>query len=162
MADQVRPVPEGFHTVTPHLVVREAKKAIDFYQKVFGADVKGVSYTPDGKVMHATLKIGDSLIMLNDEFPERGALSPLSGGTTGFALHIYVDNVDPMFEQATSAGATVKMPLMDTFWGDRYGQIVDPFGYKWSLATHIKDLTEEEIEEGARQAFAQMSNKKTA
>jgi PhnB protein len=159
MSDRVTPIPEGFHTITPFLVVRGADQAIEFYKKAFNAQALEVDYTPDGKVMHATVKIGDSLFMLADEFPEFGSLSPQSGGISGTGLHLYLENVDPVFEQAVSAGATVKMPLMDAFWGDRYGQIVDPFGHKWSLGTRTRILSKAEIEEGARQAFAQMPQK---
>jgi uncharacterized glyoxalase superfamily protein PhnB len=157
MADKVTPIPEGFHTITPFLVVRGAEKAIEFYKNAFGAEVRDLDRTPDGKVMHATVKIGDSLFMLSDEFPEFGSLSPQSGGSPSTGLHLYLENVDPVFQQAVSAGATVKMPLMDAFWGDRYGQIVDPFGHKWSLGTRTKILSKAQIEEEARKAFAQMA-----
>jgi PhnB protein len=162
MAEKVRPIPEGFHTITPFLTVRDAKKAIDFYKKAFGAEAREVDYAPDGKVMHATLKIGDSLFMLADEFPEFGSLSPLSTGAAGFGTHLYVENVDQVFQNAVSAGATVKMPVMDMFWGDRYGQLVDPFGQRWSVGTHKQDLSKAEMEEGAKAAFAAAAQKKTA
>ena len=124
MAEKAKPVPDGFQTLTPHLTVRDAEKAIDFYQKAFGAEVRDKSYAPDDKkIIHASLKIGDSMLMLNDEFPEWGTVAPsATGGGTGIAIHVYVDNVDTIFDRAVSAGATVKMPLMDAFWGDRYGQ----------------------------------------
>ena len=158
MAEKAKPVPDGFHTLTPHLTVRDAEKAIDFYQKAFGAEVRGKNHAPDGKkIIHASLKIGDSMLMLNDEFPEWGTVSPsATGGSTGIAIHVYVDNVDTIFDRAVSAGATVKMPLMDAFWGDRYGQIVDPFGHKWSLATHVRDMTQEEMRQEQEAAFAHM------
>ena len=166
MAQPVKPVPEGFHTITPHLTVRDAKKAIEFYKKAFGAVEQGVMTTPDGKVMHAQLRIGDSPLMLNDESPEWGNLSPLSTSGAGFTIHLYVDKVDDLFNQAVSAGATAKMPVMDMFWGDRYGQVKDPYGYTWSLATHIADLSPEEMEKGAKEAMAAMAaqhaQKKTA
>jgi len=157
MADKARPIPDGFHTLTPHLTVRDAAKAIDFHKQAFGAEVRGVSYEGK-KVIHAALKIGDSMLMLNDEFPEWGTLSPLSSGNagTGVAIHIYVEDVDSVFNRAVSAGATVKMPLMDQFWGDRYGQVVDPFGHRWSLATHVRDLSEEEMQAAREQAFSKM------
>lgn len=156
----VKAVPEGFHTITPHLLVRDAKAAIDFYQKAFGAQLQGgIAYTPDGKIMHALLKIGDSLLMLNDEFPEYGALAP-KDGETGIALHIYVENVDEVFRHATEAGAKVKMPLADMFWGDRYGKVQDPFGHQWTLGTHIKDMTQDEMKAAMDQAMAGM--RKTA
>jgi PhnB protein len=146
MADKTRAIPEGFRTLTPHLTVRDATRAIDFYQKAFGAEVLQVNHTPDGKIMHAALKIGDSMLMLNDEFPEPGGtLSPLASGGTGVMLHLYLENVDTVFARAISAGATVKMAVTDMFWGDRYGQLMDPFGHKWSLATHTRDLSPDEM-----------------
>lgn len=152
----VRAVPEGFHTITPHLIVRNSKAAIDFYQKAFGAQLQGgIAYTPDGKVMHAMVKIGDSLLMLNDEFPEHGVVAP-KDGETGISLHIYVDDVDELFERATEAGAKVKMPLADMFWGDRYGKVVDPFGHMWTLGTHIKDMTQEEMKAAMDEAMGAM------
>jgi PhnB protein len=156
----VKPVPDGFHTITPHLIVRDAKAAIDFYQKAFGAQLQGgIAYTPDGKVMHAMVKIGDSFVMLNDEFPEHGVVAP-PAGESGVLLHIYVDNVDALFARATGAGAKVKMPLADMFWGDRYGKVLDPFGHSWTLGTHIKDLTQEEMRQAMAEATTAM--RKTA
>ncbi len=158
MAEKVKPIPEGFHTLTPYLVVRDAARGIEFYKRAFGAVELGRLLTPDGKsIMHAALKIGDSVLMLNDEFPDMKALSPQALGGTGVTLHLYVENVDAAFNKAVSAGATVSMPLMDAFWGDRYGQLLDPFGHKWSLATHKQDLTPEQIRKGGEAAFAQMS-----
>jgi PhnB protein len=166
MPEKVQAVPQGFHTLTPHLVVRDADRAIEFYKKAFGAELQGgVARTPDGKVMHAMIRIGDSFLMLNDEMPEFGALSPLSGGGSSVTIHIYTDNVDAAFERATSAGAQVSMPLMDQFWGDRYGIVTDPFGHKWSLATHIKDMSPEEMDRGMKEAMAKMppqAERKTA
>lgn len=158
MPGTVKTVPEGFHTITPHLVVRDAKQAIEFYKAAFGAQVLGVHLAPGGKVMHATLQIGDSRLMLNDEFPEwGGSVGPQSPGNTGVTINLYLDNVDSVFQSAVSAGATVKMPPMDMFWGDRYGQVVDPFGHSWALATHIKDMTQEELVAASEAAMAQMS-----
>ena len=155
MAGKVKAIPEGFHTLTPHLVVRDAAQAIEFYQRAFGAEVCGVHHMPDGKtVMHALLKIGDSFLMLNDEFPSNKVLSPQSIGGTGTTIHVYVEDVDALFHQAVSAGATETMPLMDAFWGDRYGQLEDPFGHRWSLATHKEDLSKEEIQKRGQAAFA--------
>ncbi len=145
MSDKVQAVPSGFHTLTPHMIVRNAEQAIEFYQKAFGAQLLGKMLTPDGKVMHALLKVGDSMLMLNDEFPEWGALSPLSSGGSGVTLHVYLENVDAAFAQAVSAGATVKMPVMDQFWGDRYGIVTDPYGHQWSLATHVRDMSQEDM-----------------
>jgi len=155
----VQPVPQGYHTVTPHLVVRDATRALEFYKQAFGAEIKGVMPGPDGKIMHAVMQIGDSIVMLNDEMPEYGSLSPLSTGGTSVTLHIYVEDVDALFKKATSAGAKTTMPLMDQFWGDRYGKVSDPFGHHWSLGTHIRDMTAEEMEEAQKEAMAQMAKK---
>ena len=157
MTNQVKPVPDGFHTITPHLTVRDANRAIEFYKKALGAQVLNVAPGPEGKVMHALLKIGDSMLMLNDEFPEYGGqLGPSATAGSPVALHIYLDNVDAAFERAVSAGATVKMPLMDQFWGDRYGVVIDPFGHRWSLATHTRDMSPEEMQQEQERAFAKM------
>jgi len=160
MPGKVKPIPEGFHTLTPHLVIRDAKRAIDFYKRAFGAQPLGPAHlTPDGKVMHATLKIGDSVLMLNEEFPDAGARSPQSLGGSPVTINIYVEDVDRLFNQAVSAGATITMPLKDQFWGDRYGVVADPFGHKWSLCTHIEDVAPEELEKRAEAAFAEMAKK---
>lgn len=154
----VKPIPEGFRTITPHMVVRDAAKAIEFYKKAFGAEAHICLPGPDGKsVMHAELKIGDSLLMICDEFPgmERW-VSPQSLNGTTMAIALYVEDVDKSFKRAVDAGAKVSMPVMDTFWGDRYGKISDPFGHEWEIATHKKDLTPEEIEKGAEEFFKNM------
>jgi PhnB protein len=160
----VKPVPDGYHTVTPHLTIRDAARAIEFYKAAFGAEQRGVMKGPDGKIMHAELKIGDSIIMLSDEFPEMGAVSPQTLGGSSTGLHIYLDNVDSAFDKAVKAGAEVEMPVMDQFWGDRYGKLKDPFGHKWSLGTHIKDLSMDEMKKGMDEAMAkwQDQEKKTA
>jgi PhnB protein len=160
MAAKVTPIPPGFHTLTPHLTVRNAKEALEFYKQAFGAEVLHVADMPDGKVMHATVRMGDSILMLNDEMPEHGALSPLSSGGSGVTLHIYTENVDDAFARAVAAGATVKMPLADQFWGDRYGVVADPYGFKWSLATRVKELSPEQMQEEQEKMFSAM--KKTA
>ena len=160
MTQQTKPIPPGFHTLTPHLTVRNAGEALEFYKRAFGAEVLHVSRMPDGKIMHAGVRIGDSMLMLNDEMPEYGALSPLSSGGSGVTLHIYTENVDAAFERATSAGATVKMPLADQFWGDRYGQVADPYGFNWSIAAHVKDVSPEEMQRAQDEAVTAM--KKTA
>src|SRR5215467_8671161 len=162
---EVKAIPAGFHTLTPHLTVRDADKALDFYKNALGAEVLNVARTPDGRVLHAMLRIGDSPLMLNDEFPEMGGLSPLSTGGSGVTIHIYTENVDQAFDRAVNAGAKVKMPLMDQFWGDRYGIVTDPFGHSWSLATHVKDLSPEEMQQGQDEAMAKMppqAERKTA
>jgi PhnB protein len=149
-------IPDGFHTLTPHLIVQDAAKAIEFYKKAFGAQEMGRHLTPDGKtVMHAQLKVGDSFLMLGSEFPPT-CLSPKSRGGTSVSLHIYVENADAAFDRAVKAGCTVKMPMTDQFWGDRYGVVEDPFGHQWSVATHKQDLTSEQIAANAKQAFAKM------
>jgi PhnB protein len=166
MAEKVQAVPAGFHTLTPHLTVRNADKALEFYKNALGAEVLGAARMPDGRIMHAALRVGDSMLMLNEEMPEYGGLSPQSLNGTGVTIHIYTGNVDEAFNRAVSAGAQVKMPLMDQFWGDRYGLVQDPFGHKWSLATHVKDLSPEEMQRAQDEAMAKMppaqSAKKTA
>jgi PhnB protein len=156
----VKPIPDGYHSLTPFLTVRDAVRAIEFYKQAFGATERGVMKGPDGKIMHAELLIGDSIIMLSDEFPEYGSLSPQSSGGAGMGLHIYVDGADAAFDRAVKAGAEVEMPVMDMFWGDRYGKLKDPFGHKWSIATHTKDLSMEEMKSGMEEAMSGM--KKTA
>ena len=150
----VKPIPDGFHTITPHLVVKGAAKAIDFYKSAFGAEELGRHATPDGSIMHALLKIGDSMLMLNDEFPQMGAKGPNSIGGTSVTLNLYVQDADKSFQRAVTAGATVRMPIADMFWGDRYGIVQDPFGHAWSIATHKQDLTSAQIEKAAASAFA--------
>ena len=153
----VKPVPEGYHTITPHLIVRDAARAIEFYKQAFGAKDRGVMKGPDGKVMHAELQIGDSIVMLADEMPEFGSRSPQSIGGSPTGLHIYTDNVDAAFDRAVKAGAQVEMPVMEQFWGDRYGKLKDPFGHSWSVATHVKDLSAEDMKRGMDEAMAKMA-----
>ncbi|MGA8430171.1 MAG: VOC family protein [Candidatus Sulfotelmatobacter sp.] len=152
----VKPIPEGYHTLTPYLTVRDAPRAIEFYKQAFGAKERGVMKGPDGKVMHAELMIGDSIIMLADEFPQMGVVSPEAIGGSASGLHIYVEDVDSAFDRAVKAGGITEMPVMDMFWGDRYGKLKDPFGHKWSIATHKADLSGEEIDRGMKEAMAQM------
>ncbi len=165
MSQTAKAVPQGFHTLTPHLVVRNADQAIEFYKKAFGAEVIGdVARMPNGKVMHALLRIGDSNLMLNDEMPEMGAMAPASGSSP-VTIHIYTPDVDAAFDRATSAGAQVKMPLADQFWGDRYGVVTDPSGHQWSIAAHVKDLSPEEIDRSMKETMANMppqAQRKTA
>jgi uncharacterized glyoxalase superfamily protein PhnB len=149
-------IPKGYHTITPYMTVRDAARAIEFYKQAFGAKERGVMKGPEGKVMHAELVIGDSIIMLADEFPEFGSLSPQSTGGSGTGLHIYIEDVDSAFDRAVKAGATVEMPVADMFWGDRYGKLRDPFGHKWSIGTHKADLTMEEMKKGMEEAMAKM------
>ena len=152
----VQAIPKGYHTITPFVTVRDAARAIEFYKQAFGAKEKGVMKGPDGKVMHAELVIGDSIIMMADEFPEFGSLSPQSIGGSGTGLHIYIEDVDAAFDRAVKAGATVEMPVADMFWGDRYGKLRDPFGHKWSIGTHKADLSMEEMKKGMDEAMAKM------
>lgn len=162
MSQPTQSVPQGFHTLTPHLVVRDADRAIEFYKRAFGAEVVGgIARMPNGKVMHALLRIGDSNLMLNDEMPEYGALSPVSGGGSAVTIHIYTRDVDKAFERATSAGAEVKMPLADQFWGDRYGVVSDPSGHKWSIAAHVKDLSPDQMKTAMDEAMAKMPPRQT-
>jgi len=151
-----KPIPVGFHTLTPHIIVQDGVKAIEFYKKAFGAQEEARYMGPDGKsVMHARLKIGDSMLMLASEFPPM-AVSPKSRGGTSVTLHVYVENADAVFDRAVKAGCTVKMPIADQFWGDRYGVVEDPFGHMWSVATHKQDLTDEQLAANTKAAFAHM------
>ena len=153
----VKPIPEGMHSITPHLLVDRAAKAVEFYKNVFGAEVaRPMSTTPDGKILHVLLKIGDSHLMMADAFPRPGMASPKSLGGTPVVLTLYVPDVDATWKKAIDAGAKTVFPLINQFWGDRYGIIEDPFGHAWALATHIEDPTQEEIEERAKSAFAHM------
>jgi len=148
------PVPAGYHTVTPYLVCRGAANAIEFYKKAFGAKQKMIMSGPDGKVMHAEIRIGDSSVMLGDEMPQMGATAPQTIGGTAGSLFIYVKDVDKAFAQAIAAGATTEMPPTNMFWGDRYCKLADPFGHKWSMATHIEDVSPKEM---ARRGAAEMA-----
>ncbi len=150
---QVNPVPDGMHTVTPHLVCAGAADAIEFYKKAFDAIEMGRLSEPKGKLIHASIRIGDSVVMLVDEFPDWGKPGPKSLKGSPVTIHLYVEDVDAIFERAVGAGAKVTMPLEDTFWGDRYGVLEDPFGHHWSVATHIRDMTREEIQQAAQKMF---------
>ena len=138
-------IPEGYHTVTPHLVIKGADKALEFYKKAFGAEEICRIPGPGGSIMHAELKIGNSHLMLNDEMPDYGALGPQTIGGTSVTLHLYVNDVDAFFKRAIQSGAKEEMAVADMFWGDRYGKLVDPFGHKWSVATHKEDVSPEEM-----------------
>jgi uncharacterized glyoxalase superfamily protein PhnB len=159
MSNSVNPVPKGFHTLTPHLVVSDSRKAAEFYKRAFGAEILGLSEGPGGKIMHATARIGDSMLMFNDEFPEWNSPSPTMTKTdTCVRLTLYVADADKVFNDAVAAGSQVLMPLIDQFWGDRYGQIIDPFGHRWAIAQHIKDMTKEEMEVAQEEAMAKMGS----
>ena len=152
MAKPAKPIPDGYHTITPHLIVKGAAEAIEFYKKAFGAEEVMRMPGPGGMVMHAELRIGDSHFMLNDEFPSFGKMGPKSIGGTPVTIHLYVTDVDALYGRAVKAGAKATMPIADMFWGDRYGQVEDPYGHQWSLATHKEDLTPEECMERAKAA----------
>jgi PhnB protein len=147
MAGKVKPIPEGYHAVTPYLVVKGAAKAIDFYKNVFGAREKFRMDGPGGTIAHAEIEIGDSVVMLADENPQHGALSPATVGGTPVSIMLYVDDVDRVAEKLTQAGAKVRRPVQDMFYGDRAGGFEDPFGHQWHVSTHIEDVTPEEIEQ---------------
>ncbi len=143
--------PEGMHTATPYLTCAGAAEAIEFYKNAFNAEELARLPGPDGEIVHAMIRIGDSMVMLADEFPEMESFSPKSLKGSPVTIHLYVENVDAFVSRAVEAGAKIVMPVADMFWGDRYGQLEDPFGHKWSVATHIRDVTPEELERGARE-----------
>lgn len=149
---QVKPIPDGMRSVTPHLVCAGAAAAIEFYKKAFGATEMARLPGPEGKLMHAMIKIGDSFVMLVDEMPDWGSLGPLARKGTSVTLHLYVEDANRFFQQAVAAGAKVIMPLEDMFWGDRYGIVEDPFGHHWSIATHIRDMSADEIKQAMMQS----------
>lgn len=142
----VKPVPEGYHTVTPYLIIQGAAAALDFYKRALGA-TELMRLDHGDKVGHAEIRIGDSRIMLADEFPEMGAISPQTLGGTTVGMCVYVPNVDAQFEAAVAAGAKVERPVQNQFYGDRSGTVIDPFGHKWTIATHIEDVTPEQMNE---------------
>ena len=144
----VKPIPDGMHSLTPHLICAGAADAIEFYKKAFNAVDLARLPGPDGKLMHAAVRIGDSTLMLVDENPQWGALGPKALKGSPVTIHLYVGDVDATVAQAVAAGAKITMPVADMFWGDRYGQLEDPFGHRWSVATHMRDLSAEEIKQG--------------
>ena len=149
MTSKVKPIPEGYYTVTPYLIIKDAASAIEFYKKAFGATELERMADPDGKVRHAEIKIGNSPIMLADEFPEMGARSPQSFGGSPVSFYLYVEDVDAVFSQAVAAGAKVLAPVEDQFYGDRRGAVTDPFGHVWYIATHKEDVSPEEMRKRA-------------
>ena len=155
MAEKGKGIPDSICPILAHLVVSNGAEAIAFYKNAFGAEAMGVHYTPDGKLMHAELKIGSGRLMLADEFPSFGSLSPKTLGGSPVVLNLYSEDVDTLFERAVQAGAMVTMPLANQFWGDRYGQVRDPFGHKWSIAQTIAKPTAEELEQGAKKSLEQ-------
>jgi PhnB protein len=153
-----KPIPEGYHTLTPYLAVDNAAEAIEFYKRAFRAKELMRMPAPGGKIGHAELEIGDSRLMLSDPFPQSTAQPPKEVGGTSASVFMYVEDVDAVVKQAVDAGATVTMEVADQFWGDRFGSVVDPFGHVWSIATHVEDLTPEEIAERGKEAMAAMSS----
>ena len=155
---EVKPIPEGYHSVSPALAVDGAAEAIEFYKRAFGAKERFVMPGPEGTIAHAELEIGDSVVMLSDPFPHSTVRPPKELGGTSVGVFVYVEDVDAVFEQAVKEGATVTMALEDMFWGDRFGSVTDPYGHSWSLATHVEDVPPEEMEERSKQAMAAMSS----
>jgi PhnB protein len=153
MAKATNPIPQGFHTLTPHLAVNGAAKYIDFLTKAFGATEVHKMPGPGGKIMHASVRIGDSMLMFADHFPEFGG-PPIAEGNWPIVLHLYVPDADASFQKAVAAGCAVTMPLADQFWGSRYGHVKDPFGFTWAIATHMEDLTPEEMQQRQAKAFS--------
>jgi PhnB protein len=153
-----QPVPEGYHTVTPYLAVEDAAAAIEYYKKAFGAKERVRMDAPGGKIGHAELEIGDSLVMLSDPFPQSSTKPPKQLGGTSASVFLYVEDVDSVVQDAIDAGATVTMPIQDQFWGDRFGSVTDPYGHLWSIATHKEDVPPEKIAERAKEAMAAMSS----
>ena len=149
-----KPIPAGYHSVTPAIVVRDAAAAIDFYKRAFGAEEIDRMAGPDGSIMHAEIRIGDSILMLGEENEQWGTKSPLSLNGVHGSLQIYVEDADAAFNRALKAGATVRYPLEDAFWGDRYGKVTDPFGHEWGLATRVKDMTKAEMEKAGKEWMA--------
>jgi len=150
----VKPIPEGYHSVTPYLAVDDAAGAIEYYKKAFGAKERVRMDAPDGKIGHAELEIGDSLVMLSDPVPDASTRPPSELDGTSASVFLYVKDVDAVVGKAVKAGATVTMEVADQFWGDRFGSIKDPFGHVWSIATHVEDVAPEEMAERAKQAMA--------
>ena len=151
----VKPVPDGYHTITPYIIVKGAGQALDFYKKAFGATELFRMPGPDGKIMHAEMRIGDSPVMLADECPEMGATAPLPEGKTSVTLHLYVDNVDAFVDRAVSAGAKVTRPIANQFYGDRSCGLQCPFGHSWYVATHVEDVPPDELNKRAADMFKQ-------
>jgi len=150
MTENVNPIPPGMHTITPHLVCAGAAAAIEFYKEAFGAVEIARMAGPDGKLFHAMVRIGDSFLMLVDDFPDMRALGPKALGGSPVTIHLSVVDADATFRRATAAGATPRMPVTEMFWGARYGQVVDPFGHIWSVATQVRELTTEQILENMK------------
>ena len=157
MTKSANPIPPGFHTVTAYLVVRDARKAIDFYKTAFDAEEIYTMPGPNNRIMHAEIKIGDSPVFLSDEMPERDHLGPQSRGGATSSILLYLTDVDAAFNKAVKAGCTVKVPVSDQFWGDRYGRVVDPFGHEWALATHVEEVDHAEMKKRLEAMSKQMA-----
>lgn len=153
-AEPVPPIPEGFHTITPQLTVKGVDEAVAFYEKALGAEKLFAMPGPDGKTLHAEIKLGDTIIMLDEENVEQGAKSPLTLGGTPATVMVYVPDADATYAAAIATGATAQMPVDEQFWGDRYGELVDPYGHRWAVGTHVEDLTDEQMEQRAAIMFA--------
>jgi PhnB protein len=159
MAKQVKPIPEGYHSVTPYLAVQDGAQAIDFYRRAFGAKEVTRMDGPDGKVSHAEIRIGDSILMLGASPAASEVRAPQSLGASTVSIFLYLDDVDATFKHALSAGARETQPLADMFWGDRYGRLVDPFGHSWSLAQRIEDVAPAEMQRRAKEAMAKQAHR---
>ena len=159
MTPAVKPIPDGYHTITASLTCKDAARAIDFYKKVFGAAEKMRMNSPDGNVMHAELQIGDSLLFLGGEFPGMSA-APAEGAVPSSGLYLYVEDADAIFGQAVAAGCQVTMPLTNMFWGDRYGKVVDPFGHHWGISTRVEEVSPEEMERRGQEWMASLTSEK--
>lgn len=157
----VKPIPDGYHSITPALTCKDAARAIDFYKQAFGAVVKGRMDGPGGTVMHAELQIGDSVFFVSDEFPGMAA-APTPGATPSSYLFVYTEDCDATYNRAVAAGATATMPLSDMFWGDRYGRLTDPFGHSWGVGTHKEDVSTEEMKRRSDEWTAQMAKHQSA
>jgi PhnB protein len=158
-ATKGKAIPDAYRSATPYLCIRDAAKALEFYKKAFGAKEISRMGMPDGKIGHAEIKISEAIIMLSDEFPDYGALSPQSIGGTPVSIMVYVEDVDGFVNRAVAAGAKLEKPVQDQFWGDRSGVLIDPFGHKWHFATHIEDISPEEMKKRHDDFMKQMKNK---
>jgi PhnB protein len=161
MQNNVQPIPEGYHSISPAITCKNAAKAIDFYKEAFGATEVNRMDGPGGMVMHAELRIGDSMIFVSDEFPGMSA-APTPGATPSSYLFLYTEDCDETFSRAIAAGATSTMPMADMFWGDRYGKLTDPFGHSWGIATHVEDVSPEEMERRSAEWTAAHAQKAAA
>ena len=161
MPDNVRPIPEGYHSISPAITCKDAARAIDFYKEAFGAKEINRMPGPGGMIMHAELRIGDSVVFVSDEFPGMSA-APATGSIPSSYLFLYTEDADTTFSRAVAAGAIVGMPLADMFWGDRYGKIMDPFGHSWGIATHVEDVSPDEMARRSAEWTAKMSNQAAA